>query len=368
MDLATVDLLLRTAAFALSMAGAAAIVLRSPASTPARYAAVVVGGIGAFMVASAPGAHKALGLGAFFFNAWCLATPAFVWLLALRLFRDGNAPSAWLQAVPVTLVAFTMLGDYGRFRLGLAADFPRLSQGLLLAGRAVSMGLLLSACWLALSSWRADLVESRRRLRALFVVVFGTIFLAAAGSEFVMGGATAPIGLLVAAHALLLALASAALLAVATRGIPELVESKPATVREPIRLVRTPAIEAVLAQRIVAETEKRELWRREGLGIADLAAELGVQEYRVRRAINGVLGYRNFNDFLHDHRLRAAAGRLADRAQDHLPVLTIALDCGYGSIGPFNRAFKARFGVTPTQYRNLRAGGHAVSEIGQASS
>jgi AraC-like DNA-binding protein len=61
------------------------------------------------------------------------------------------------------------------------------------------------------------------------------------------------------------------------------------------------------------------------------------------------------------------AARLADPAQDHLPVLTIALDCGYGSIGPFNRAFKARFGVTPSQYRNLRATEAAVSEIGQLS-
>jgi AraC-like DNA-binding protein len=48
-------------------------------------------------------------------------------------------------------------------------------------------------------------------------------------------------------------------------------------------------------------------------------------------------------------------------------VLTIALDCGYGSIGPFNRAFKARFGVTPSQFRELRAKDIAVSEIGGIS-
>jgi AraC-like DNA-binding protein len=49
-------------------------------------------------------------------------------------------------------------------------------------------------------------------------------------------------------------------------------------------------------------------------------------------------------------------------------VLTLALDCGYASIGPFNRAFKARFGVTPTQYRNLGAeGSPAVSGIGAVS-
>ena len=34
-----------------------------------------------------------------------------------------------------------------------------------------------------------------------------------------------------------------------------------------------------------------------------------------------------------------------------LPILTIALECGYGSIGPFNRAFRQRFGMTPTEYR-----------------
>ena len=28
-----------------------------------------------------------------------------------------------------------------------------------------------------------------------------------------------------------------------------------------------------------------------------------------------------------------------------------ALECGYGSIGPFNRAFRQRFGMTPTEHR-----------------
>ncbi|WP_414673883.1 helix-turn-helix domain-containing protein [Marinimicrobium sp. UBA4509] len=32
-------------------------------------------------------------------------------------------------------------------------------------------------------------------------------------------------------------------------------------------------------------------------------------------------------------------------------MMNIALDLGYGSIGPFNRAFKRHTGLTPTQYR-----------------
>src|SRR5258705_9123899 len=120
----TADLLIRAAAFTLSMTAAALIALDGRGNVTARHAAAVVGGIGAFMVASAPGAHESLGLLAFAFNAWCLSTPAFVWLLAMRLFRDTPALPRWHLAVPVVLVALTMLGDYGRFRLGLGADHP----------------------------------------------------------------------------------------------------------------------------------------------------------------------------------------------------------------------------------------------------
>jgi AraC-like DNA-binding protein len=74
-------------------------------------------------------------------------------------------------------------------------------------------------------------------------------------------------------------------------------------------------------------------------------------EYRLRRVINRQLGHRNFNDFLNAWRLREAAERLRDPAQARLPILTIALDLGYGSIGTFNRAFKATMGVTPSEFR-----------------
>ena len=56
-----------------------------------------------------------------------------------------------------------------------------------------------------------------------------------------------------------------------------------------------------------------------------------------------------------------------------VPVLTIAMDTGFQSIGPFNRAFKAATDVTPTEFRRLATAGNAsgspqpagVSGIGQ---
>ena len=93
------------------------------------------------------------------------------------------------------------------------------------------------------------------------------------------------------------------------------------------------------------------IYRQEGLTIGVLAARLGLTEYRLRQAINEGLGYRNFNAFLNRYRLDEARAALADPTQREVPVLTIALDAGFQSIGPFNRAFKADTGLTPTEFR-----------------
>jgi AraC-like DNA-binding protein len=316
------------------------------------YAAFAVAGIGAFMVASAPGAYSTLGLAAFAFNAWCLATPVALWLLSRVLFSENPPPAALDLALAGALVVITMAGDYGRFQLGPLAGEPGIAAGLLFAGRVASVALLAAACVQAIAHWRADLVEHRRRVRAAFVAVIGTVFVGAATSELVFGRGGAPIEVLVAAHSGLLALAFVLLQFVARGGVESLMpEERPQPHSARLAIVRNDAQEAALARRVCEAMERERLWKRERLGIAELAQLLGTQEYLLRRAINRLLGYRNFNDFLHDYRLREAAARLADPAQAHLPVLTIGLDCGYGSIGPFNRAFKSRFGMTPTQHR-----------------
>ena len=51
------------------------------------------------------------------------------------------------------------------------------------------------------------------------------------------------------------------------------------------------------------------IYRKEGLTIGGLAQHLRVPEYVLRRVINRGLGFRNFNDFLHTHRIREACDR-----------------------------------------------------------
>ncbi|MBY8826595.1 helix-turn-helix domain-containing protein [Hephaestia sp. CMS5P-6] len=73
------------------------------------------------------------------------------------------------------------------------------------------------------------------------------------------------------------------------------------------------------------------------------------------RCITGALGFRNFNQMTNVYRLEEAKRKLADPALDHLPILTIALDCGFGSIGPFNRFFKAETGITPQTFPTINS-------------
>jgi AraC-like DNA-binding protein len=77
----------------------------------------------------------------------------------------------------------------------------------------------------------------------------------------------------------------------------------------------------------------------------------------LRRVINRGLDYRNFNDFLHAWRIREACEELARADRTREPVLAIAMKVGYGSVGAFNRAFKARVGTTPTDFRRRQARG-----------
>ena len=79
--------------------------------------------------------------------------------------------------------------------------------------------------------------------------------------------------------------------------------------------------------------------------------------YLLRQVINQQLGYRNFNAFLNHFRLKLAAEKLKSEPREK--VLAIALEVGFASLAPFNRAFKEQFGMTPSEYR--QSGEKAVS-------
>lgn len=105
------------------------------------------------------------------------------------------------------------------------------------------------------------------------------------------------------------------------------------------------------AERILVAMAEESLYRQPGLSIGRLADHLGLPEHRVRALINGPLGFKNYSAFLNHFRLAEVARRLRDPGEAHLPILSIALDVGYGSLAPFNRAFREAYGCTPSDFR-----------------
>jgi len=93
------------------------------------------------------------------------------------------------------------------------------------------------------------------------------------------------------------------------------------------------------------------LYLEPGLTIGGLADVLSIPEHRLRRLINGGLGYRNFAAFVNDYRIREAKRRLSDPQMAREQIIQHAFNLGYASLAPFNRAFRERVGVSPTEYR-----------------
>lgn len=346
----TFDVVLRSMAVMQLLFLAALLLMHARQEAAWRYAALLPFGLAAFMITSAPLPRGTLGFIGSSLTTLCVANPAWFWIFAKAWFDDDFRPGAREVAAVVGMIA-----------IGLAHELdgpPSLVVDVLF--KAAILGFIGMAVVKVVGDRRADLIEGRRRARIAFVLaVFGYAAIGVALQVAYEGRLPAPIvrlnvGLiLVVAFGLSMTLATAVVRrgarATATRATP------PAAA---IPSIMPP--DDALITRIREAMELRQLYHDESLTVASLARALGSQEYRVRRAINQGLGYRNFNEFLHRYRLDEASARL--RSQPHLPVLTIALDVGFGSIGPFNRAFRSRFGCTPTEYRGQGTGSEALPE------
>ena len=108
---------------------------------------------------------------------------------------------------------------------------------------------------------------------------------------------------------------------------------------------------AQLADKVIQAINDDALLTQANLKVADLAKHINEQEYKVTRCITSHLQYRNFNHLLNHHRIERAIGLLKDPNNNHLNVATIAYDCGFNSLGPFNRSFKQHTGMTPREFR-----------------
>ena len=84
------------------------------------------------------------------------------------------------------------------------------------------------------------------------------------------------------------------------------------------------------------------------LGLGSLAREAGLSPYHFLRTFERLTGITP-HQYVRRARLRDAASRLAAEREK---VLDIALDCGFGDVSNFNRAFRTEFGISPLAFRS----------------
>jgi AraC-like DNA-binding protein len=313
-----------------------------------RYSALLQLCAAAFIVESAPG-FDALDL------RWRMpihivssSAPVMFWIVTAALFND-EFRARWYHALAglglATLAWREMFG------------WPR---ALVAAYDALALLFVLFAIWHALAGRATDLVEWRRRLRVEYAVCVALYMTAIIVSQWLWPGSLgrAPFSLINAIVLVgLFFLFSLRL----TKDRLALGAPPANTVQsradDPRPVPAATGQEAALLDALRKLMEDGRAYREDTLSIASLSQSLGVQEYRLRRLINGQLGHRNFSAFVNGYRLAEATAALVDPSQAEVPILTIALDAGFGSIGPFNRAFKAHTGLTPTEYRRAHLGG-----------
>jgi AraC-like DNA-binding protein len=343
------EIILRTAAvMALLALAGCVLAARRRDHTPALGALAALA-VAAFVVTSGRGSDDWLGPAILPLTALCVAKAALFWLFARGLFSDGfrvGGRHLVVVAATVSWGLWQQLALMPRVQQGLAAPAEQLAAGGFELWVVVLALLALNEAWRGLA---VDLLERRRRLRILVVTGIAGFLLAAVvvqAYNVVQGTATPP--LLVIANLVLITTAALA-------ALWHLLQLRTESWLEPERAVASPgelgALELRVLEALQREIAELHVYREEGLTIALLAARLRTREQVLRRVINKGLGYRNFSDFLHAFRIREACERLRRAEDARLPVLSIALGVGYGSIGPFNRAFKARMGMTPTQFR-----------------
>lgn len=217
---------------------------------------------------------------------------------------------------------------------------------------AASLAAVLFALARVVRGFPSDLVEPRRRFRAIFTGLVGLQILIVIGAEILVPARqrTYTLETLKSTGAFVLAALFAIWFLTPRREL--FVAESPA--QEVVPDDPVAAEDARYRERLLSLMRDERAYREEGLTIAALAQKLDLPEYRLRRIINQQLGYRNFNAFLNDLRVEEACRILADPGQERLPILNLALDLGYGSPGAFNRAFRGKTGQTPTAYRRAR--------------
>lgn len=269
-----------------------------------------------------------------------ISVPVLFFLLTKAIFDDHFKPT-WAI---LGWFALEIVPHFWIYLRGVVSIDETLLQITYVVSEIVSLGFVLAGLYVAVKTRKADLVESRLRFRNIFILVTAAIIgITLIVESLPIARESVDILQIVQRTSIILLTLSFLLSNLEIKSgffFKELPKEKPVVIED-----------TQLRAKLESLIQEKKIYRKEGLTIGELAQLMNEQEYRLRRLINGELGFRNFNDFLNQYRVNEACEVLNDPAQNRKTILEIAYSLGYQSIGPFNKAFRELKEMTPTAYR-----------------
>jgi AraC-like DNA-binding protein len=349
MTLAALELAFRAASVALLLVLAASLVTDFRAVLAGRLGVAFVLGAAAHAASYSIGASSPVAIWHAPLIALSTGNAVVFWLFTRALFDDDFRLRWWHGAIWAAVASFSFvnclwIAPSGNLRPSIIAT------------NLIALAFIALAVARTISSWSADLVERRRRVRVFIVAAVALYGGLNALLQIAIGASAGDLANTINAGVLACVVAAISCAMMRVDGadlFPSTIAVEPASMPGPA-VAAGDAADRKLIDALMRLMADERIYRQENITIGTLATRLKIPEYRLRRLINQRLGYRNFNVFLNNHRIEEAKAALADPAQAEVPVITIAMDAGFQSLGPFNRAFKAVTGVTPTEYRRLK--------------
>jgi len=328
------------------LCGLGALVYRDARQVPAlRYSLLLIAAMASVFLTTGSEELRINGDLAVPLRLFDMFNAVFIWWLGLSLFDDEFklGKREWLVAFLYLCVALPSRLYY------LGFDTPW-HPVLNLPPSIISLLMMGHLAWRAFVGHREDLIERRRRVRIWFAIAVASVLVMSIVAERL----AVHIGVLEAetiwiTYMFTFPLSLWALLWL-TRMHPEMLAFKEdnAAVVDDSQL--DPRDRAAY-QRLVEIMEKQRAYTNQGLTIGSLARQVGIPSHQLRNLINKSMGYRNFSSFLNFYRIAEVKRSLAVLENRRIPILTLAMDAGFSSLAPFNRAFKATEGQTPTEFR-----------------
>lgn len=267
----------------------------------------------------------------------------FIWLFGLSLFRHDFTVNKWhllcglVYCLPIIWVRFVQFGL-----------LDELIKEVVIVSNIFTVLLVSHLLYAVIGGHGDDLSVERRKVRRHFIILVGVIAVLISLSEIFV----------VSSEENLSAMATVKVVAIFPAVLWAclwLLQLKGNAFDFNVKITKQDdwsKSEKTLYEQIQQELVHQRAYLEHGLTIAKLATRLATTQTKLRSLINTRLGYENFSAFINSYRIDAVKKVFENPDNNEKSILSIALDNGFASLSPFNRAFVKFVGVTPTEYRN----------------